>query len=257
MISYSPQVHSVLIAAMLAKVHGDIAVLKGTASPPGLFAAETRNADNYSLPEVVKDYQSAFNLDIAWLNTGYGQQLKQLIQLNLRHNSTNYAVIMQAITEALEFGPQHCLQGVSPASRKFANQARTVQHEVHRMLGFVRFAAKGDRLLVTKPQLEHNTADLILRGFQPRYPDHKLVLLLDGYAVSIYNYQLNKEAAEPYLDCLEDNATKDVWKHYYQSQYIETRPNIALAQQRIPQKYWDWMEVEGEILKSNKQKPED
>jgi probable DNA metabolism protein len=252
MISYSPKVLSILIAAILAKIHGDIAIVKGPDAVQGMFSVVTAlDADTYYLPEMLINYQSAFNTSIAWLEAAPGQHLKQLIQLNLRYHPVDPALILKAITEALEFGPQYCLQGVSPAARKFANRARAVQHETHRMIGFVRFIPFGDHTLVTKPKLVHNTSDLILRGFQTRYPEHKLVLILDGYAVSIFRHTLKKEAVEPYLTCLEDDSTKELWNRYYQSQYIETRPNITLAQQRIPQKYWDWMQ-EGEILKNHK-----
>jgi len=252
MISYSPKVLSILIAAILAKIHSDIAVIKDPNAIQGLFAVGAEfDADTYYLPELLKTYQSAFKISITWLEAAPGQQLKQLIQLNLRYQPTDHALILKAITEALEFGPQYCLQGVSSAARKFAKRARSVQHEVHRMLGFVRFVPQGEHTLVTKPKLQHQTSDLILRSFQPRYPEHKLVLILDDYAISIFHHTLKKEASGPYLACLEDNTTKELWNRYYQSQYIETRSNITLAQQRIPLKYWDWMQ-EGEILKNPK-----
>lgn len=252
MILYSPQVKSIINAAMLAKIHGDITVAKTQQEDGGLFMHQSGlDADIHDFKKVAADYTTAFGPDLNWLEKNPGVQLKQLIQLNLRHQPPDFPLILTVITEALQYGPQYCLQCLSPAARKFANRARAVQHEVHRMLGFIRFTPMNEKTLIAEPKLYHNTADLILRRFQGRYPDYKLVLILDNYAISIFQHQLKKEDAHPYLPYLNDDKTEELWRQYYQSQYIETRKNITLAQQHLPQKYWDWM-TEGDILKSHK-----
>lgn len=119
------------------------------------------------------------------------------------------------------------------------------------MLGFIRFVPMDEHTLVAKPLLFHQTADLILRRFAGRYPDSKLVLVLDNCALSLVRHQLKKECITPYLPYLRDPETEELWRRYYQSQYINTRKNIPLAQHHIPQKYWDWL-TEGKILKTEK-----
>ncbi|HBS60570.1 MAG: DUF4130 domain-containing protein [Bacillota bacterium] len=252
MILYSPRIKSVLAAALLAGIHGETAVAKTAAPPEGLFADQcSHDADHEHLNKIVPLYETTFATTLGWLEEAPGLQLKRLIQLNLRHNPPDFPLILQAVSEALRHGPQYCLQCVSPAARKFTNRANAVQREVHRMLGFIRFVPKDEQTLVAKPLLFHHTADLILRRFQGRYPAHKLVLILDNCAVSLFHQQLSKEPAAPYLPYIKDPAAEELWRRYYQSQYINSRKNIPLARQHIPQKYWDWLN-EGQMLKTEK-----
>lgn len=252
MILFSPQVKSILTAVLLAGIHGDIAMAKTEQDNGGLFTHQGNlDADTYNLEKTALTYTSAFGANLDWLDKAPGAQLKQIIQFNLRHRPPNFALIQTAIAEALQFGPQYCLQCLSPTARKFVNQAGIVAHEVHRMLGFIRFTPMEEKTLLAKPKLFHHTADLILRRFQRRYPGYKLVLILDDCAMTIFRRQLSKEAPEPYLPYLTDAKAEELWHKYYQSQYIDTRKNIPLAQRRIPQKYWDWLS-EGEILKTEK-----
>jgi probable DNA metabolism protein len=252
MIVFSPQVSSIFTAVLLTKLHNDIAMPKGEEIGPNLFSSlPILDADSYSLSDIVTEYSSTFTTQLGWLNEGTGQQLKKMIQYNLRHRPIDYDVIVAAIDEVLEFGPQYCLQSLSATARRFLAKARAVQHEVHRMIGFIRFTPVDDYTLVNKPKLFHNTADLILRQFQPRYPEYKLVLILDTYALSIHKHILAKEPIEPYHSYLQTDEVDELWSRYYLSQNISSRENIPLAQQRIPQKYWDWMQ-EGKILKEHK-----
>lgn len=254
MILFSPQVKSILTAAMLAQIRSDIAMAKTEQAEENLFSARQTDddADNYDLGIVSEIFTATFGAKLDWLEQSQGIRLKQIIQLNLRHCPANYALILKVITEALQHGPQYCLQCVSASARKFANQASDVQHEVHRMLGFIRFTPMDETTLVAKPKLFHHTADLILRSFEKRYPLYKLVLVLDDCALTIFRHQVSKESAQPYLPYVTDTQTEELWRRYYQSQNIDSRRNIKLAQQRIPQKYWDWLR-EGAILKQIKQ----
>jgi probable DNA metabolism protein len=252
MIVFSPQVSAILKTAMLKHIHGDIATAKDQISDFGLFTAEIlMDADIYDIFDTATIYEQKFAVKLDWLEEISGKQVKHLIQSNLRYNPKDYALILEAVTQALIQGPQYCLQCVSPVARKFHNQARAVQHEVHKMLGFIRFKPANKHTLVTQPKLFHHTADLILKAFQPRYPEYKLVIVLEEYALTLYQGLLKKEPSQEYLPFLQDDGVEQLWDRYYQSQYIESRKNIALAQKCIPQKYWDWMQ-EGQILNEHK-----
>lgn len=251
-ILYSPRVKSVITAALLAGIHGETAVVKAEATTEDLFADQcSHDADNEDFNKMVTIYATTFGVSLTWLEEAPGLQLKRLIQLNLRHNPPDFPLILRAVNEALRHGPQYCLQCVSPAARKFTNRAKAVLHEVQRMLGFIRFVPKDEQTLVAKPLLFHNTAYLILRRFQERYPAHKLILILDDCAVSLFHHQFKKEPNVSYLPYIKDPATEELWRRYYRSQYIDSRKNITLARQHIPQKYWDWLS-EGQMLKTEK-----
>ena len=132
----------------------------------------------------------------------------------------------------------------------FRRRSREVGNEVHRLLGLIRFQETADGDLVAKPQLAHQTADLLLRKFQLRYPNRRLLFVLPQGALCCQQGQLSflalQDLPAPVLNPTDDFA--NLWETYYRSQYIEARKNIRLASRFIPKKYWDWL-PEGKILK--------
>ncbi|SDF35788.1 probable DNA metabolism protein [Sporolituus thermophilus DSM 23256] len=248
-ISCSPTPGSILKAAILAQIHNDLPCFKGDHESLGLFMyTDQLDADHTSLPCLVKQLRQNCGLDANWLLDSPGRTLARLIAANLRYASPDRAaVIFAAAEQALRYGHAYCLCGVSDVSRLFINRARAIAREVHKMLGFIRFQPAPDGALVARPKLFHDTADLILRKFADRYPKQRLVLLLDGRALALENGRLFTVPVADYLAHVAGDEFTQAWETYYQSQYIATRKNIALAKRVIPKKYWDWL-AEGQIL---------
>jgi hypothetical protein len=106
---------------------------------------------------------------------------------------------------------------------------------------------------VAQPKLFHDTADLILRQFAPRYPGTRLVLLLPDTALALAGGAITTVSPADYAGVVANDPFAATWESYYRSQYIESRKNIVLAQRHIPKKYWDWL-PEGQIIAHEAQK---
>ncbi|MBZ4654092.1 MAG: hypothetical protein JG781_1431 [Peptococcaceae bacterium] len=257
MIQYSPQVPSLIKGTLLAYLHKTGCRVKAAhPSQNTLFDSnESLDADTFSLDALITQVLTIYAKDVSWLKKQAASPLYQRLFYALRHSTPQKYVIMEkALLEAYEKGLEYCLSNVSSSCRRLALLAREVHHEVHRMLGFIRFSALDEETLVARPKLYHDTADLILKRFAPRYPHYKVVLVLDTQALCFYQGKIFSLDARPFREFLakkDDYST--LWEQYYKSQYIEDRKNIRLAQKVIPQKYWDWLQ-EGNILSEEKKK---
>ena len=251
MITCSPAPAPIIKAALLAEINNDLPCFHSEEHSLGLFGATAiEDADSASLPKLIKQLSEKCGLDASWLTSGPGQTLARLIAANLRFTANDKsALIFAAVEQALRYGHSYCFCGIGDISRIFVSRAKMVSHEVDKMLGFIRFHPAPDNTLAAKPKLFHNTADLILKNFAPRYPNTRLVFVIDNTCIIYENGQISSEQAELYRPYVENNDFAAAWETYYQSQYIAARKNIKLAQHVIPKKYWSWLE-EGKFLKS-------
>ncbi|MEG6586344.1 DUF4130 domain-containing protein [Dendrosporobacter sp. 1207_IL3150] len=244
MILCSPTPISIIKAAMLAEIHNDLPCLKGDQESLGLFMFTSElDADNTTLPVLIEKLNNTCGLNANWLLSNPGKILTQLISANLRYQSNDKtAVIFAAIEQAIRYGHVFCFTGAGDISKLFRDRSKAVSHEIHRMLGFVRFRPAANNTLIAQPKLFHNTADIILRRFALRYPNTRLVIVLDDQALVLDNNILSLvPSAEfsPYL--LASDTFSKTWETYYQAQYLATRKNIHLAERAIPKKYWSWL----------------
>lgn len=255
MILCSPTPNSIIKASLLAQIYHDFPCLKGEEESLGLFLYTDNqlDADKISLKLILSHFQELYNRSADWILEPPGQELSDLISSNLRYNSPDkIAVIFAAIEEALRYGHSYCFCGASKTTSLFLKRAKAVIHETHRMMGFIRFFPAVDHTLVAQPKLYHQTADIILKRFALRYPKKRLVFILGEQALVLENGKLISVLADKYYTFLQNDSFKEKWETYYQSQYIETRKNLKLAQRWIPKKYWDWLE-EGKFLTEERQ----
>ncbi|WP_425058050.1 hypothetical protein SCACP_26920 [Sporomusa carbonis] len=256
MIICSPAPWPIIKAALLAEIYNDLPCFQGEQDSLGLFGiTAAHDADTASLAALIKQLSATCGLDTSWLLASPGHTLARLVAANLRYQALDKAaVIFAAVEQAIRYGHSYCLCGIGGISRIFLSRAKIVSHEVHKMLGFIRFHPAPDNTLAAKPKLFHQTADLILRQFAPRYPNTRLVFILENdTALMLTNGKIMHTPANIYLPYVENQEFAAAWETYYQSQYIATRKNIKLAQHAIPKKYWDWL-AEGKILESEASK---
>ena len=249
MILCSPTPNSIIKASLLAQIYYDLPCLKGEEESLGLFLYTNQlDADKISLKLALSYFQEFSNRSADWILEPPGQEIAGLIISNLRYNSPDKAaVVFAAIEEALHHGYSYCLCGASKLSKLFLKRAKFVSHEIHRMMGFIRFYPAPDNTLVAQPRLYHHTADIILKKFVSRYPKKRLVFIVGKQALILENNHFIHSPAKYYDVFLKNDRFEETWETYYQSQYIAARKNLKLAQRCIPKKYWDWLQ-EGKFL---------
>ena len=246
-----------LKAAILSELTGRFPCLQINCRQSDLFSpAEEIEADSFAFPVLLKDLAKKTGNDYSWLGHYQGRRLAVMILFNLRNRFHNNAkVIFAALSEALRHGPSYCIFCRGRASSIFRRHSREVGTEIHRMMGLVRFSVTNECDLVARPRLYHNTADILLRKFQLRYPSQRLIFFLPGGALSCEQGLLNEIPVQDFpaaiLNQTDDFAS--LWETYYRSQYIPARKNIRLASHFIPKKYWDWL-PEGKILEQEAKK---
>jgi probable DNA metabolism protein len=250
MIMFTDNPQSILKAFILSKLTGDTVITEGSNSLLLFSGDAVINTDSYDLEELAQQYKEQFHRNADWLHTHKGNELMHLIYKALKHSSEcKYSIIFKAVEDAFIKGIEYCLQGASLHGKKLSSLCSDVNHEVYRMMGFIRFKPAGEKCLVAKPLLYHDTVDLILKEFQGRYPNHRVVILAGQRSRAIEDGLLFDVDIDAYEKYLKEDIYDSVWEEYYKSQYIEPKKNIQLAAAKIPKKYWDWM-PEGKILKS-------
>ncbi len=257
MIQCLPNPESLLKAALLSELTGLPAELRITGQEPNLFCiADEIDADTYPLAKLIQQLSDKKGVDYSWLGQYKGRRIAVMILFNLRNRSRDCsAIILSALKEALTFGPAYCICGRGQASSVFRRRSREVGTEIHRMVGLIRFNETPDGDLVAQPKLFHQTADILLRKFQLRYPHRRLVFVLPDEALYCEQgcvHHLKIEDLPSSLLNPKDNFSA-LWDTYYRSQYIPARKNIRQASHFIPKKYWSWL-PEGKILEQESKK---
>ncbi|HYE81069.1 MAG TPA: DUF4130 domain-containing protein [Clostridia bacterium] len=250
MIMFSDNPQSIIKAFILSRLTGDTVITESSDSLLLFSGNAVISSDSYELAELAQQYKEHFSRSADWLHTYKGNELMMILYKALRHCSeSKYSIIFKAIEDAFTKGIDYCLQGASVYSKKLRSLCSDVNHEVYRMMGFIRFRTAGERCLVARPLLFHDTTDLILREFQNRYPNHRIVIINSSCSKAIENGIIFDVPGEAYEKYFKEDIYDSVWEEYYKSQYIEPRRNMRLAAAKIPKRYWDWMQ-EGKILKS-------
>ena len=257
MIVCEPTPESMLKAAVLSELTGLLPELRTSNKQPTLFSSsEEVDADKYPLPELLGDLSRKIDRDYTWIGNFRGRHIALMILFALRNQSRDCSpIIFSALKEALQYGPSYCICGRGQASSIFRRRSREVGSEIHRMMGLIRLNESDNGELVARPKLFHQTADILLRRFQLRYPARRLIFLLAEGALCceqghIYHLEM-QDLPSSLLNSTDDFAA--LWETYYRSQYIPARKNIRLASHFIPKKYWDWL-PEGKILEQEAKK---
>ena len=257
MIRCSANPFSMMKAALLSELTGQTPAFRTTCEQPDLFSlSEELDADSCAFPALIDELTLRTGNDYAWLGRQQGRRLALMILFNLRNRAHKCSdLVFAALSEALRYGPGYCICGRGDASRIFRRRSREVGTEIHRMMGLIRFNNTPEGDLVAHPLLFHNTADILLRKFQRRYPAQRLLFVLPEGALCCEQGQLYEVSVQDFPVSLwkQTDDFAALWETYYRSQYIPARKNIRLASHFIPKKYWDWL-PEGRILKQEAKK---
>lgn len=257
MITCSPRPDCMFKAVALSLLHNDSPQLHSSIGQTDLFSlAEGHNADHVELKTLLGTLSIHLSKSFEWVLGYRGRRLQLMALLNLRHRSNDrFNGIFAAFKESILFGPDSCFFGRGPAGKIFRQRSRDVGHEIHRMLGLIRFYESTSGILIARPKLFHESGDIILRKFQSRYPGKVLAFALQDEVLVCRQGRVCRMSPENFPDATASagDSFSELWQTYYHSQYIQSRKNIRLASRFIPKKYWDWLE-EGKILDKESRK---
>ncbi len=245
MYSYDGSVNGILKASFLYAHTGIFPVFEEEIQN-SLFISPKKHVKEIDWVEIFKlDPRFKMKKDEIQNNSG----IIGLILYNLRHGSLDkYHLLVEGIKELIEIPGYIWLTGTTDLAKKLLLRKNDVGREIHKMLGYIRFVPLGDKFLVGTAPLEHETADLILIRFRQRYPGYCLGLIVGEDAIILQkNDVIIVEDGKTYLNQINNDNFKEIWKEYYKSQYIKERKNIRYVQRSIPKKYWHWIE-EGSII---------
>lgn len=161
-------------------------------------------------------------------------------------------------------------------ARNYYNMARAVSNEIHYNKMFTRLKIEENKLLTGYIHPVHSVEDLILEFFYNRFPKYTIILFSgkknktymispkqisdDLKRLKIIKYTIKKDyligssslnlkkvisiispilaknnSIKPLLDNKLDS--KEIFKSFYESQFIKSRENLRLFNQNMPRKY--------------------
>ena len=165
---------------------------------------------------------------------------------------------------------------LTTSARNYYNMARAVSNEIHYNKMFTRLKIEENMILTGYIQPIHSVEDLILEFFYNRFPKYTLILFSgkknksyiispkqisdDLKSLKIIKYTVKKDYLignsnlkpkeiisiispiltkynniNPLLD--NDLDSKELFKSFYESQFIKSRDNLKLFNQNMPKKY--------------------
>lgn len=144
----------------------------------------------------------------------------------------------ERIRQAIEKQDESVVENVvSVEARKIYSMHRQVSCDIHKLVSFIRLKRSAD-ILYSKVNTEHNILPFILKHFHLRFPTFKIII---GDKTT---YIMDKEGKVSILNIDFDSYTKDLdsedmlelWRVYYDSQYIEQRRNLGLMNKMMPKR---------------------
>jgi probable DNA metabolism protein len=122
--------------------------------------------------------------------------------------------------------------------------AYKVEHEIHRLLGLLRFCPDADGVYIAHCEPDH----FVLPSFGPHFKErfgatpwaiidekrHLCLYCRDGGTIALCN---TKGDSAP----LHDGEWGDLWRHYHKTINNESRNNPGLQRQFMPKRYWKYL----------------
>lgn len=132
-----------------------------------------------------------------------------------------------------------------PAAMEMSDIVGRVTGEVHRLKGFLRFMENAQGVLYAPFSPDNDITDLIAPHFAERFKNQRFVIhdvkrkiaaMYDGEQIII----TFADNAEIYLSEYE-KYFEDLWKQYYKSVNIESRPHERQMKGYMPVRYWKFL----------------
>ena len=120
-----------------------------------------------------------------------------------------------------------------------------VWHEVHRMMGLLRFSPNADGEFIARCAPDHFILPALAEFFTARFGETAWSIIDEKRGIALR--RLPPKEAQIIL--LEEDTTTDknsdeweeLWKHYHKTINNEDRNNPNLQRQIMPQRYWKYL----------------
>ncbi|MCL2720359.1 MAG: TIGR03915 family putative DNA repair protein [Treponema sp.] len=123
------------------------------------------------------------------------------------------------------------------------NASQKVNHEVHRMMGLLRFSPNKEGVFIAKCEPDHFILPALKEFFSLRFgktawsiiDEKRQLCLASNGQVKIMNNNFTKTASA------KSDDWEELWKHYHKTINNEDRNNPDLQRQFMPKRYWKYL----------------
>ena len=132
-----------------------------------------------------------------------------------------------------------------PAVMEMTGIRHKVTYEIHKMQGFLRFIENSEGVLYAPYSPDNDITDLLAPHFAKRFSNQRFVIhdvkrkkaaLYDGNEIVMFD----ADGAEIYLSEYQQHF-EDLWRQYYKSVNIESRPHEKQMKGYMPVRYWKFL----------------
>ena len=212
-------------------------------SQPDLFAENMAENKKEDLP----DFSGLFELSVdAYYTALYAQMSELPIE----------AEISRFINKVKKAGLR--LSGDRAAAERTATDrgdhdvltvlkaAGKVQHEIHRITGFLRFNEKAEGIYIARCAPDHCILPVLADHFTLRFGETPWAIIDEKRNLCLYRKNNGPAVLIPYIPDFsnaasspeaEVNTWEDLWRLYYRSINNEPRKNLHLQRQLMPERY--------------------
>jgi hypothetical protein len=123
--------------------------------------------------------------------------------------------------------------------------AYKVQHEIHRMMGLLRFSPDKDGVFIARCEPDHFILPAFGEYFKTRFGESAWAIIDEKRGFCLY-HMLNEDfklSRKDEISCFskEVDEWEDLWKHYHKTINNESRNNPDLQRQLMPKRYWKYL----------------
>ena len=127
---------------------------------------------------------------------------------------------------------------------KIMDVNRRVEHEVHKMMGFVRFRQVEGGLFYSSISPDHNIVELLAPHFSERLSDQNWIIHdVKREIAALYNTRewiITEFSADEIPRATEEEKHfSALWKEFFKTLEIKSRSNPKLQRQLMPRRYWE------------------
>lgn len=133
----------------------------------------------------------------------------------------------------------------NPTVMEMSDIRSRVYGETHKMKGFLRFIENNEGVLYAPYSPDNNITDLLAPHFAKRFSNQRFVIhdvkrkiaaMYDGNEIII----IDADGAEIYLSEYQQHF-EELWRQYYKSVNIESRPHEKQMKGYMPVRYWKFL----------------